>query len=64
MLMKYCRKIFATWLRQHGIEREDIDLLQGRVGQSIFVQHYYSPDIPALIAKVRPILEELKQEIN
>ncbi len=64
MLMKYCRKIFATWLRQHGIEREDIDLLQGRVGQSIFVQHYYSPDINALIEKVKPILEELKQEIN
>ncbi len=64
MLMKYCRKIFATWLRQHGIEREDIDLLQGRVGQSIFVQHYYSPDVTALISKVKPILQELKSELR
>jgi len=31
MQVKYCTKIFASWLRQNGkIETEIVDLLQGR----------------------------------
>jgi Archaeal phage integrase len=40
----YCRKIFATFLRNEGIEQEIIDLLQGRIPKSVFVRHYYKPD--------------------
>ena len=42
--MSYCRKIFATFLRDEGIEPELIDLLQGRIPNSVFVRHYYRPD--------------------
>ena len=42
--MSYCRKIFATFLRNEGVETELIDLLQGRIANSIFVRHYYRPD--------------------
>ena len=42
---KYCRKIFATFLRNNGIEQEIIDLLQERLPKSIFVRHYYRPDL-------------------
>jgi len=42
--MSYCRKVFATFLRSEGIEPEIIDLLQGRIPNSIFVRHYYRPD--------------------
>jgi hypothetical protein len=42
---KYCRKIFATYLRNKGIEQEIIDLLQGRIPKSVFVRHYYRPDL-------------------
>jgi intergrase/recombinase len=42
--MSYCRKIFATFLRNEGVEPEIIDLLQGRMPNSIFVRHYYRPD--------------------
>jgi intergrase/recombinase len=28
---KYCRKIFATYLQNNGIEQEIIDLLQGLI---------------------------------
>ncbi len=42
--MSYCRKIFATFLRNEGVESELIDLLQGRIPNSIFVRHYYRPD--------------------
>ncbi len=43
--MSYCRKIYATFLRNEGVESELIDLLQGRISNSIFVRHYYRPDI-------------------
>ncbi len=42
--MSYCRKIFATFLRNDGVESEIIDLLQGRIPNSVFVRHYYRPD--------------------
>ncbi|MGI8833327.1 MAG: integrase [Nitrososphaeraceae archaeon] len=44
MNMAYCRKIFATYLRMHGIEQEVIDLLQGRAPKSVFARYYFRPD--------------------
>jgi intergrase/recombinase len=44
MNMAYCRKIFATYLRNKGIEQEIIDLLQGRTPKSVFAGHYFRPD--------------------
>jgi intergrase/recombinase len=43
--MSYCRKIFAIFLRNEGVESELIDHLQGRIPNSIFVRHYYRPDM-------------------
>ena len=36
MHMAFCRKIFATHLRNKGVEPEIIDLLQGRIPKSVF----------------------------
>jgi hypothetical protein len=44
MNMYYCRKVFATFMRNEGIEPEIIDLLQGRIPNSVFIRHYYRPD--------------------
>jgi intergrase/recombinase len=44
-MMKYCRKIFASHLRQLGIESEIIDLLQGRVPKTVFVPNYFTPSL-------------------
>jgi intergrase/recombinase len=44
MNMAFCRKIFATHLRNCGIEQEVIDLLQGRLAKSVFARHYFRPD--------------------
>jgi intergrase/recombinase len=64
MNMYYCRKVFATFLRNKGIEPEIIDLLQGRISTSVFVNHYYRPDINEIITKrIRPVLNELKKEL-
>jgi hypothetical protein len=38
--MAYCRKIYASWLRQSGIESEIVDLLQGSVTKTVFARHY------------------------
>jgi intergrase/recombinase len=43
MDMRYCRKIFASWLHIHGVSDMLIDLLQGRVGKSILINHYIQP---------------------
>ena len=41
MNISICRKIFATFLRNEGVEQELIDLLQGRIPKSVFVRHCY-----------------------
>ena len=65
MNMYYCRKVFATYLRNKGIEPEIIDLLQGRISSSVFVNHYYRPNISEIITeKVRPVLKELMIELS
>jgi intergrase/recombinase len=45
MNVSICRKIFATFLRNERVEQEMIDLLQGRIPRSVFVRHYYGPDV-------------------
>jgi intergrase/recombinase len=42
--MRFCRKIFASWLRKEGIQPEVVDMLQGRVSQSVLTRHYLTPD--------------------
>ncbi|HET6588727.1 MAG TPA: hypothetical protein VFG45_01030 [Candidatus Nitrosocosmicus sp.] len=65
MNMYYCRKVFATYLRNNGIEPEIIDLLQGRISSSVFVNHYYRPDVNEIITKrIRPVLDELRNEMT
>lgn len=61
--MKYCRKIFSTYLRMNGIESELIDLLQGRIPKTVFARHYFRPDFEKDMVRIRNILEKLKGEI-
>jgi hypothetical protein len=43
MKLKYCRKIYASWLHKFGISSDLIDMLQGRIGKNIFLKHYLTP---------------------
>jgi intergrase/recombinase len=43
--LKYCRAIFATYLRKQRIESEVIDIYQGRVPTSVFAAHYLKTNI-------------------
>ena len=52
-------------IRDKEIEPEIIDLLQGRISNSVFVNHYYRPDINEIITKrIRPVLDSLLDEIS
>jgi hypothetical protein len=62
MNMNYCRKIFATFMRNNGIEQEIIDLVQGRIPKSVFVRHYYKPDL-SRFEKVRSLLDNLYNQL-
>lgn len=62
--MKLGRKIFETYLHNKRIEPEIIDLIQGRISSSVFVNHYYRPDINVIITKrIKPVLDELRNEL-
>jgi hypothetical protein len=62
MKMSYCRKVFATYLRMNGLEPEIIDLLQGRIPKSLFVKHYYRPDMQN--DRIRVMLDSLMRIIK
>ena len=58
------RKLYATTLRDKGIPREVVDLLEGRIGQSIFVRHYYKPDLlkqtrEKVLKAIQPLVNEV-----
>jgi len=65
---RYCpsifRKIWATFMRHHGLEPEAIDLFQGRTPRTVFLKHYYRPDIKHLIESVRENLRLLRVELG
>jgi intergrase/recombinase len=63
MDMRYCRKIFASWLHKHGVSDVLIDLLQGRVGKSVLVKHYIQPG-QDYKDKILDSVKGLKQEIE
>jgi Archaeal phage integrase len=59
-----CRKVFASYLRQEGgIQPEVIDMLQGRVSQSVLARHYLVPQ-RSLKDEVLQALQKLKQRIE
>jgi intergrase/recombinase len=60
--MAYCRKIFATHLRNNEIQPEIIDLLQGRVPKSVFLRHYFRPELGH--DNIRKSIETLYREIT
>ena len=38
--IKELRSYYATYLRNHGILAEYVDLIQGRIPKSVFARHY------------------------
>jgi intergrase/recombinase len=62
MDMHLTRKIFASHLRNEGIQPEIIDMLQGRVSQSILTRHYLVPK-PSFKEDIIKALEKLQRQL-
>jgi intergrase/recombinase len=61
--MRFCRKLFASFLRHEGIQPELVDMLQGRVPPSVLTRHYLVPS-QDYKQKVFDALEKLRQAIE
>jgi len=42
------RDYFGTYLLNHGLLEQEVNLLQGRIPVSIFIRHYWSPRLKEL----------------
>ncbi len=64
---KQLRKYHATTLREH-LPTEAIDLLQGRINQSVFLRYYYKPFLKEIRDKtlkgIRPLQQELLEILS
>ena len=63
MQLKYCRKIYASWLHKCGMSSDLIDMLQGRIGKNIFLKHYLTPSADYK-AQVLQALEKLQEQLD
>ena len=62
--IKELRSYFATYLRQHGILAEYIDLLQGRIPKSVFARHYLKvEDVNQLMLKVNAVTATMESSL-
>jgi hypothetical protein len=58
------RDYYGTYLLQHGILEQEINLLQGRIPPSIFIKHYWSPKLSELRDRVMMALKKLEQSMS
>jgi intergrase/recombinase len=58
------RDYYGTFMVRHGLIREEVDLLQGRIPPSIFIRHYWSPSFTELRDRTLKAITELEQTLN
>jgi intergrase/recombinase len=61
--IKELRSFYATNMRELGMLSEQIDLAQGRIGKSIFLQHYFKQNPRALSEKMLSLVPRIEQKI-
>jgi intergrase/recombinase len=61
--IKELRSYYATYLRNKGILSETVDLLEGRIGKSVFVRHYLKTDLKPVSDQILGLVEELQASI-
>ena len=54
------RDNFGTFMVRHGLIKEEVDLMQGRISPSIFIRHYWSPSFNELRERTLAALRTLK----
>ena len=61
--MNQLRDYFATYMVRHGLIREEVDLLQGRISSDIFVRHYWSPSFSEFKNRVLTAVDLLNRTL-
>ena len=57
------RDYYATFMVRHGLIKEEVDLLQGRIPPSIFLRHYWSPSFMELKTRTLEALRQLSSDL-
>jgi intergrase/recombinase len=57
------RDFFGSFMVRHGLIREEVDLLQGRIPLSIFIRHYWSPSFKELRERTLQAVKQLDQSL-
>ncbi len=55
------RDAYGTFMVRHGLIKEEVDLLQGRIPPSIFIRHYWSPSFKELRNRTLEALEKMNE---
>jgi intergrase/recombinase len=58
------RDYYATFMIQHGLLQQEVDVLQGRIGRSMFMKHYFSPDLKDLENRTLNAVQQMLSEVN
>jgi hypothetical protein len=61
---KYCRAIFATYLRKCGIEQEIINIYQGRAPVTVFQAHYLKTNVKEDRERILKAVHQLRYKIE
>ena len=62
--IKELRSYYATYLRNHGILAEYVDLIQGRIPKSVFARHYLKvEDLQGLVNQVLSVTTNLERSL-
>ena len=55
------RNHFATFMVRHGLIREEVDLLQGRIPANVFIRHYWTPSLRELRSRTLKAISFLER---
>jgi intergrase/recombinase len=64
MKIKQLRSYYATQMRKAGLLSEQIDLMEGRIGKSIFLMHYFKENPKLLSDKIIELLPDLENSLT
>ena len=57
------RDYYGTFMVRHGLIREEVDLLQGRIPPNIFIRHYWSPSFKELRDRTLKAVADLEKTL-
>ncbi len=64
MRVKQLRSYYATEMRKIGLLSEQIDLIEGRIGKTIFLMHYFKENPKALSEKILENIPKLESNFD